>query len=111
MEGREQDCSVRRTKDLRTTYEMEEACESHFQERLGLFSMVPGAELQGGPVPKPPWPPLLVAEAFPSELFQEGKSFNQRLGAHLVEKLGRHFGNPLGDWARNAQRFLSPSRI
>ena len=54
MEGREQDCSVRRTKDLRTTYEMEEACESHLQERLGLFSVVPGAELQGGPVPKPP---------------------------------------------------------
>ena len=54
MEGREQDCSVRRTKDLRTTYEMEEACESHLQERLGLFSVVPGAELRGGPVPKPP---------------------------------------------------------
>lgn len=90
---------------------MEEACESHLQGRLGLLSMVPEAELQGGPLPEPPRPPLRVAEAFPSELFQEGKSFNRRLGAHLVEKLERHFGNPLGDWAGNAQRFLSPSRI
>lgn len=116
MEGRRQDYSVRRRKDLRTAREMEEACESHLQEtRFILHSS--RRELQGGPVPKPPWPPLHVAEAFPSELLREGKScqspegFSWRLGAHLVEKLGRHFGNPLGDWARNAQRFLFPSKI